>query len=113
MLSSSKTREHTRTEPRADMANKGRLLSRAASPVGRNLPGATVRRMLIGLAMGATIISIVGSPWGNQSGADFSPAVAFTLYRLRKVALWGAVFCCAAQFLGIFRHSGPAPARYA
>jgi aquaporin Z len=56
--------------------------------------------MLMGLAMGATIIAIVLSPWGKQSGAHFNPAVTFTFYRLRKVALWDAVFYCAAQLLG-------------
>ena len=56
--------------------------------------------MLMGLAMGATILAIVLSPWGKQSGAHFNPAVTFTFYRLRKVALWDAVFYCAAQLLG-------------
>ena len=54
----------------------------------------------MGLAMGATILAIVLSPWGKQSGAHFNPAVTFTFYRLRKVALWDAVFYCAAQFAG-------------
>jgi aquaporin Z len=53
-----------------------------------------------GLAMGTTIIAIVLSPWGKQSGAHFNPAVTFAFYRLRKVAPWDAVFYCAAQFLG-------------
>jgi aquaporin Z len=56
--------------------------------------------MLMGLTMGATIIAIVLSPWGKQSGAHFNPAVTFTFYRLRKVALWDAVLYCGAQFLG-------------
>jgi aquaporin Z len=56
--------------------------------------------MLMGLAMGATIVAIVLSPWGKQSGAHFNPAVTFTFYRLGKVASWDAVFYCAAQFLG-------------
>ncbi len=30
----------------------------------------------------------------------FNPAVTITFYRLRKVALWDAVFYCAAQLLG-------------
>jgi glycerol uptake facilitator-like aquaporin len=70
------------------------------SPIQRHLPSDAVRRMLMGLAMGATIIAIVLSPWGKQSGAHFNPAVTFTFYRLRKVALWDAVFYCAAQLLG-------------
>jgi aquaporin Z len=76
------------------------LLWHPASPVQRFLPSDAVRRMLMGLAMGATIMAIVLSPWGKQSGAHFNPAVTFTFYRLGKVALWDSVFYCAAQFLG-------------
>ena len=36
--------------------------------------------------MGATIIAIVLSPWGKQSGAQVNPAVTFAFYRLQKVA---------------------------
>jgi aquaporin Z len=76
------------------------LLWHPASPIQQHLPSDTVRRMLMGLAMSATIIAIVLSPWGKQSGAHFNPAITFTFYRLRKVALWDAVFYCAAQLLG-------------
>ena len=76
------------------------LLWHPASPIQRYLPSDAVRRMLMGLAMGATIIAIVLSPWGKQSGAHFNPAVTFTFYRLGKVASWDAVFYCAAQLLG-------------
>src|SRR3984885_6901994 len=76
------------------------LLWHPASPVQRHLASDAVRRMWMGLAMGATIIAIVLSPWGKQSGAHFNPAVTLTFYRLRKVALWDAVFYCAAQLLG-------------
>jgi aquaporin Z len=76
------------------------LLWHPASPIRQYLPGDAVRRMWMGLAMGATIIAIILSPWGKQSGAHFNPAVTFTFYRLRKVALWDAVFYCAAQLLG-------------
>jgi aquaporin Z len=54
----------------------------------------------MGLAIGATIIAIIVSPWGKQSGAHFNPAVTFTFHRLGKVALWDTVFYCATQFLG-------------
>jgi aquaporin Z len=76
------------------------LLWHPASPIQRYLPTEVVRRMLMGLAMGATVIAIVLSPWGKQSGAHFNPAVTFTFYRLRKIGVWDAVFYCAAQFLG-------------
>jgi aquaporin Z len=76
------------------------LLWHPASPLARYLPNDAVRRMLMGLAMGATIIMIVSSPWGKQSGAHFNPAVTFTFYRLGKVMSWDAVFYCAAQLSG-------------
>jgi aquaporin Z len=76
------------------------LLWHPASPIQRFLPSDTVRRMLMGLAMGVSVIAIVLSPWGKQSGAHFNPAVTFTYYRLRTVARFDAVFYCAAQFLG-------------
>jgi aquaporin Z len=76
------------------------LLWHPASPVQQYLPSDAARRLLMGLAMGATIIAIVLSPWGKQSGAHFNPAVTLTFYRLRKVALWDAVLYCAAQLLG-------------
>jgi aquaporin Z len=76
------------------------LLWHPASPVQRYVSSDTVRRMLMGLAMGATVIAIVLSPWGKQSGAHFNPAVTLTFYRLGKVALWDAAFYWSAQFLG-------------
>jgi aquaporin Z len=76
------------------------LLWHPASPVQPHLPSDAVRRMLMGLAMGAIIIAIVLSPWGKQSGAHFNPALTLTFYRLDKVALWDAVFYCAAQLPG-------------
>jgi glycerol uptake facilitator-like aquaporin len=48
----------------------------------------------------ASITASVLSPGGKPPGAHFNPAVTFTFYRLRKVALWDAVFYCVAQFLG-------------
>jgi aquaporin Z len=76
------------------------LLWHPASPVQQYLPSDAARRMLMGLAMGATIIAIVLSPWGKQSGAHFNPALTLTFYRLGKVALWDTVFYCAAQLAG-------------
>jgi aquaporin Z len=126
MLSSSNTRECPRIEPRAlgvtgtlrlhwpeylmEAGESGlylfatcavaTLLWHPSSPIQRHLPSAAVRRLLMGLAMGTTIVAIALSPWGKQSGAHFNPAVTFTFYRLRKVALWDAVFYGVAQFLG-------------
>ncbi|HUA82237.1 MAG TPA: aquaporin [Bryobacteraceae bacterium] len=76
------------------------LLWHPASPIERYLPSDAVRRMLMGLAMGATIVAIVVTPWGKQSGAHFNPAVTFTFYRLGKVALPDALFYSIAQLAG-------------
>jgi len=76
------------------------LLWHPASPIQRYLSGDSVRRMLMGLAMGGTIIAIVLSPWGKQSGAHFNPALTLAFYRLRKMAFWDAIFYCTAQFFG-------------
>lgn len=76
------------------------LLWHPGSPVQRYLPSDAVRRILMGLAMGATVVAIVLTPWGKQSGAHFNPALTVTFYRLRKVARWDAVFYCIAQLLG-------------
>jgi aquaporin Z len=123
MLRSSSTRERPRIEPKAadslrlhwpeylmEAAESGfylfsacavaTLLWHPASPIQRYLPNDAVRRILMGLAMGATIIAIVLSPWGKQSGAHFNPALTLTFYRLDKVALWDAVFYCFAQLSG-------------
>jgi aquaporin Z len=76
------------------------LLWHPASPFQPYLPSDALRRIWMGLAMGASIIAIVHSPWGKQSGGHFNPALTFTFYRLGKVTSWDAVFYSAAQFLG-------------
>src|SRR5258706_11204494 len=51
------------------------LLEHPSSPVRRALPDPFPRRLLMGLAMGATAVAIVFSPLGKRSGAHFNPAV--------------------------------------
>src|SRR2546422_8947369 len=58
------------------------------------------RRLLMGIAMGLTAISLIYSPWGKQSGAHFNPAVTLTFLRLGRVAPWDATFYVGAQFVG-------------
>ena len=48
-------------------------------------PDPTVRRILIGLAMGLTAIGLIYSPWGKRSGAHLNPAVTMTFFRLGKI----------------------------
>jgi aquaporin Z len=92
------------------------LLWHPASPVAHVVTGGIWRRALVGLGMGATIVVIILSPWGKQSGGHFNPAITLTYYRLGKVEFWDAWFYTAAQFLGaiagvavavLFLHGAP------
>ena len=76
------------------------LLEYPGSGLGRLLPDPFVRRVLAGMAMGATAIAIIYSPWGQQSGAHFNPSVTLTFLRLGKVAPWDGVFYMIAHFVG-------------
>src|SRR4026207_863630 len=70
------------------------------SAVHQAIANSTLRRFLMGLAMGSTAIAIIYSPWGQQSGAHINPSTTLTFFRRGKVAKWDAVFYVAAQFLG-------------
>jgi aquaporin Z len=76
------------------------LLQHPASPVRGALPDPFVRRLLTGLAMGATAIGLIYSPWGKQSGAHMNPAITLTFTRLGKVAPQDAAAYTVAQFAG-------------
>jgi len=76
------------------------LLQHPASPARQYISSSLARQALYGLAMGGTVIGIITTPWGKQSGGHFNPAITFTFYRLGNVALWDAQFYAAAQFVG-------------
>src|SRR5258707_1933123 len=76
------------------------LLQHPASQVRHFIINDVFRRALMGLAMGATVIAIVTTPWGKRSGGHFNPALTFTFYRLGKVEVLDALFYAAAQFSG-------------
>jgi aquaporin Z len=76
------------------------LLFHPASPVTMLRGGLLTRRALMGLAMAATAVGLIYSPWGKQSGAHFNPAVTLTFLRLGKVRPWDAVFYVVAQSAG-------------
>jgi aquaporin Z len=76
------------------------LLEHPASPVHQAIPNPDVRRALTGVAMGLTLIAIVYSPWGKQSGAHLNPVLTFTFLLLGKVARWDTVFYGLSQFAG-------------
>jgi aquaporin Z len=75
------------------------LLYHPASPAVR-IASEFVRRVMVGLAMGLTLIGLVYSPWGKRSGAHMNPAFTLTFWRLGKVAPWDAALYSVFQFLG-------------
>jgi aquaporin Z len=75
------------------------LLQHPASIVRQFVSSSLARRCLMGLAMGATTIAIVMSPWGKRSGGHFNAAITFTFYRLGKVEFWDGLFYVFAQLL--------------
>ena len=76
------------------------LLEHPASSLSQAIPSPDLRRAVIGMAMGATAVAIIYSPWGRQSGAHLNPAVTLTFLRLGKIAPADALFYALAQFTG-------------
>ena len=74
------------------LVNSQRAIHVVASP--------DLRRVLVGIMMGATAIAIIYSPWGRQSGAHLNPAVTLMFLRLGKIAPIDAGFYVLAQFAG-------------
>ncbi len=54
----------------------------------------------MGIAIGATAVAIIYSPWGKRSGAHLNPALTLTFTGLGKLYAWDAAFYVIAQFLG-------------
>src|SRR5215813_8996633 len=63
----------------------GVLLEHPDSPLHRAIGDPTLRRILMGLAMGGTAIAIIYSPWGGRSGAHINPATTLTFWRLGRI----------------------------
>lgn len=81
-------------------ATFGTLLEANGAWLRDALPDPTLRRGLMGLAMGATAIALIYSPLGQRSGAHFNPATTLTFFRLGRVAPAMAVGYVLAQFAG-------------
>lgn len=76
------------------------LLFHPSSPLQAFVPDSTLRRVLMGCAMGLTAIAIIYSPPGKRSGAHINPSVTLTFFRLGKIEPWDALFYTLAQFAG-------------
>ncbi len=74
------------------------------SPLRRALGDGPVRRVVrrlpLGVAMGAVVVAIVYSPPGRRSGAHINPAVTAAFWRLGKISTADAAAYVAAQFVG-------------
>jgi aquaporin Z len=68
--------------------------------VAQVVPDPLHRRVIMGLAMGATAVGLNYSPWGKRSGAHYNPAVTLTFTRLGKIAPADAAGYVLAQFGG-------------
>jgi aquaporin Z len=71
-----------------------------ASPLRAGLTSPLLRRVVTGLAMGATAATIIYSRWGQRSGAHLNPSITVSFLRLGKIAPIDAGFYVAAQFAG-------------
>jgi len=80
--------------------NLATLLEHPASPVRQALPDGTLRRLLMGMAMGLTAVTLIYSPWGQQSGAHMNPSLTLTYYRLGKIEPADALWYVVGQFVG-------------
>lgn len=76
----------------------GVLLFHSGSPIADL--GITWKNILMGLAMGATAVGIITSPWGRRSGAHFNPAVTLTFLRLGKIDRIDAIYYIISHFIG-------------
>lgn len=78
----------------------GSLLGHPGSPVHELIPNPVLRRLLMGMAMGFTAITLIYSPFGKRSGAHMNPATTLTFLRLGKIDPHDAAFYVLAQFVG-------------
>lgn len=76
------------------------VLEHPSSPVRQALPDASFRRIIAGMAMGATAIALIRSPWGQRSGAHMNPGVTLAFWTLGKVEPRDALFYVLFQFAG-------------
>lgn len=69
-------------------------------PAPHLMPDPALRRLLMGISMGATAVLIIRSPMGKRSGAHFNPAITLTYLRLGKIDKWDAGFYMVSHFIG-------------
>jgi aquaporin Z len=63
----------------------GILLEHPESPARRAIDSSLLRRALMGIAMGATAVTLIYSRWGRRSGAHFNPATTLAFLRMNGI----------------------------
>lgn len=58
------------------------------------------RRAVAGFCIAGTVVALVYSRWGRQSGAHFNPSVTLTFLLLGKVRPWDGAFYITSQVVG-------------
>jgi aquaporin Z len=58
------------------------------------------QRVIEAACIAGTVLILIYSPWGRQSGAHFNPAVTLTFFLLGRVWCWDAACYIGAQFAG-------------
>jgi aquaporin Z len=76
------------------------LLEHPGSSVSRAFPSAAVRRVIMGLGIGLTVVGILYSDWATQSGGHFNTAVTLSFLGAGRFQPWDAAFYLPAQLLG-------------
>lgn len=82
------------------IAAMGTVLEYPASPVHQALPWSWVRRLLMGVSAGLSLVLLIYSPWGKTSGAHLNPAVTLAYWQIGKINIFNAVGYIVAQFAG-------------
>jgi aquaporin Z len=76
------------------------LIEHPDSHVRAAVTDALPRRLLMGIAMGLTAMTLIYSPLGARSGAHLNPATTMTFLRLRRMHVVDAAAYIVAQFVG-------------
>lgn len=76
------------------------MLEYPESRVHKAISSPLLRRFIFGLGIGITVVFLIYSTWGRQSGAQFNPAVTLAMLYLHRIIPWDAFFYIIAQFIG-------------
>ncbi len=76
------------------------LFFHPSSVIAAALPSPAVQRVLMGVAMGATVAAFTYSPLGRRSGAHLNPAVTLAFLRLGRVPPATAAAYISVQVIG-------------